>query len=69
MAKRNYRSDFTRGRMSGKQEEGHSLTSVAEEYRINKSVVSHAWKAVQSIKTNVKKVGGCRPRKTTAVDD
>ena len=69
MARRNHLDDFTRGRMVGKLEEGRSVTSVAEEFGINKSDVSHAWKAFQTTGTAVRKVGGGRPRKTTAVDD
>ena len=69
MARRNHLDDFTRGRVIGKLEEGRSVTSVAEEFGINKSVVSRAWKAFQTTGTAVQKVGGGRPRKTTAVDD
>ncbi|GFU71435.1 transposable element Tcb2 transposase [Trichonephila clavipes] len=54
--------------MIGKQEEGRTVTSVAAEFGINKSVVSHAWKAFQTTGTAVRKVGG-RPRTTTAGDD
>ncbi|GFX30183.1 transposable element Tcb2 transposase [Trichonephila clavipes] len=43
MARRNHLDDFTRGRMIGKLEEGHTVTSVAAELRINKSVVSRAY--------------------------
>ncbi|GFV35551.1 uncharacterized protein TNCV_3205821 [Trichonephila clavipes] len=45
MARRNPLDDFTRGRMIGKLEEGRTVTSVAAEFGINKSVVSRAWKA------------------------
>lgn len=69
MAKRNHLDDFTRGRMIGKLEEGRTLSSIAEEFGIAKSVVSRAWKAFQTTGTAVRKVGGGRPRKTTAVDD
>ncbi|GFU56856.1 transposable element Tcb2 transposase [Trichonephila clavipes] len=48
MARRNHLDDFTRGRMIGKLEEGRTVTSVAAELGINKSVVSHAWKAFQT---------------------
>ncbi|GFT58892.1 transposable element Tcb2 transposase [Trichonephila clavipes] len=44
MARRNQLDDFTRGRMIGKLEEGLTVTSVAAEFEINKSVVSRAWK-------------------------
>ncbi|GFY09558.1 transposable element Tcb2 transposase [Trichonephila clavipes] len=69
MARRNHLDDFTRGRMIGKLEEGHTVTSVAAELGINKSVVSRAWKAFQTTGTAVRKVGGGRPRTTTAGDD
>ncbi|GFW94827.1 transposable element Tcb2 transposase [Trichonephila clavipes] len=55
--------------MIGKLEEGRTVTSVAAEFGINKSVASHAWKAFQTTGTAVTKVGGGRPRTTTAGDD
>ncbi|GFT50493.1 transposable element Tcb2 transposase [Trichonephila clavipes] len=55
--------------MIGKLEEGRTVTSVATEFGINKSVVSRAWKAFQTTSTAVRKVGGGRPRTTTAGDD
>ncbi|GFX84749.1 transposable element Tcb2 transposase [Trichonephila clavipes] len=69
MARRNHLDDYTRERMIGKLEEGRTVTSVAAEFRINKSVVSRAWKALQTTDTAVRKVGGGRPRTTTAGDD
>ncbi|GFX27263.1 transposable element Tcb2 transposase [Trichonephila clavipes] len=69
MATRNHLDDFTRGRMIGKLEEGRSVTSVAAEFVINKSVVSRAWKAFQTSGAAVRKVVGDRPRMTTAGDD
>ncbi|GFT51814.1 transposable element Tcb2 transposase [Trichonephila clavipes] len=42
MGRRNHLDDFTRGRTIGKLEEGRTVTSVAAELRINKSVVSRA---------------------------
>ncbi|GFX87648.1 transposable element Tcb2 transposase [Trichonephila clavipes] len=69
MARRNPLHDFTRGRMIGKLEEGRTVTSVAAEFGINKSVVSRVWKAFQTRGTAVRKVGGGRPRTTTAGDD
>ncbi|GFW09529.1 transposable element Tcb2 transposase [Trichonephila clavipes] len=69
MARRNHLDDFTRGRMIGKLEEGRTVTSVAAEFGINKSVVSRAWKAFQTTGTAVRKVGGGLPRTTTAGDD
>ncbi|GFX52137.1 transposable element Tc1 transposase [Trichonephila clavipes] len=69
MARRNHLDDFTRGRMIGKLEEGRTVTSVAAEFGINKSVLSRAWKLFQTTGTAVRKVGGGRPRTTTAGDD
>ncbi|GFV40799.1 transposable element Tcb2 transposase [Trichonephila clavipes] len=69
MARRNHLDDFTRGRMIGKLEEGRTVTSVAAEFGINKSVVSRAWKAFQTKSTAVRKVGGGRSRTITAGDD
>ncbi|GFX14899.1 transposable element Tcb2 transposase [Trichonephila clavipes] len=69
MARRYPLDDFTRGRMIGKLEEGRTVTSVAAEFGINKSVVSRAWKAFQTIGAAVRKVGGGRPMTTTAGDD
>ncbi|GFT92910.1 transposable element Tcb2 transposase [Trichonephila clavipes] len=69
MARRNHLDDFTRGRMIGKLEEGCTVTSVAAEFGINKSVVWRAWKAFQTTGTAVRKVVGGRPRTTTAGDD
>ncbi|GFW85159.1 hypothetical protein TNCV_3248991 [Trichonephila clavipes] len=48
MARRNHLDDFTRGRMIVKLEKGRTVTSVASEFEINKSVVSRAWKAFQT---------------------
>ncbi|GFS89450.1 transposable element Tcb2 transposase [Trichonephila clavipes] len=69
MARRYHLDDFTRGRMIGKLEEGRTVTSVAAEFGINESVVSRAWKAFQTTGAAVRKVGGGRPRTTTAGDD
>ncbi|GFX73807.1 uncharacterized protein TNCV_4291231 [Trichonephila clavipes] len=69
MARRNHLDDFRRGRMIGKLEEGRTVTSVAAEFGINKSVVSRPRKAFQTTRTAVRKVGGGRPRTTTAGDD
>ncbi|GFU53485.1 uncharacterized protein TNCV_3169191 [Trichonephila clavipes] len=67
MARRNQLDDLTRRRMIGKLEEGCSVNSVVAEFGINKSVVSRAWKAFQITGTAVRKVGGGRPKTTTAV--
>ncbi|GFV72872.1 uncharacterized protein TNCV_1325831 [Trichonephila clavipes] len=69
MARINHLDDFTRGRMIGKLEEGSTVTNVAAEFGINKSVGSCAWKAFQTTGTAVRKAGGGRPRTTTAGDD
>ncbi|GFS90463.1 transposable element Tcb2 transposase [Trichonephila clavipes] len=69
MARRNHLDDFTRGRKIGKLEEGSTVTSVVAEFGINKSVVSRAWKAFQTAGTAVRKIGGGRPRTTTAGDE
>ncbi|GFW40564.1 uncharacterized protein TNCV_4824001 [Trichonephila clavipes] len=69
MARRNHLDDFTRERMIGKLEEGCTVTSVAAEFGINKSTISRSWKAFQTTGTAVRKVGGGRPRTTTAGDD
>ncbi|GFV20588.1 transposable element Tcb2 transposase [Trichonephila clavipes] len=69
MARRNPLDDFTRGRMIGKLKEGRTVSGVAAEFGINKSVVSRAWKAFQTTGTAVRKVGGGDPRTTVAGDD
>ncbi|GFV14303.1 uncharacterized protein TNCV_807351 [Trichonephila clavipes] len=69
MARRNPLDDVTRRRMIGKLEEGRTVTSVAAEFEINKSVVSRAWKAFQTTGIAVRKVGGGPPRMTTTGDD
>ena len=69
MATRNHQDVFTRGRMIGRLEDGRSVTSVAQEFGIDKSVVSRALKAFQMAGTDVRKVDVGRPRKTTASDD
>ncbi|GFT86184.1 transposable element Tcb2 transposase [Trichonephila clavipes] len=69
MARRNHLDDFKRGRMIGKLEEERTVTSVAAEFGINKSVLSRAWKAFQTTGKAVRKVGGGHPRTTAAWDD
>ncbi|GFW21219.1 uncharacterized protein TNCV_1948421 [Trichonephila clavipes] len=69
MARRNHLDDFTRGRMIGKLEEERTVTSVAAEFGINKSVVSRAWKAFQTTGTAVRNVGGGLPRTKTSGED
>ncbi|GFT26151.1 transposable element Tcb2 transposase [Trichonephila clavipes] len=65
MARRNHLDDFT----PGKLEEDCTVTSVAAEFRINKSFVSREWKAFQTTCTAVRNDGGGCPRTTTAGDD
>ncbi|GFU94555.1 transposable element Tcb2 transposase [Trichonephila clavipes] len=55
--------------MIEKLEEGRTVTSVAAEFGINKSVVSRAWKAFQTTGTAIRKVGDGRLRTTIAGDD
>ncbi|GFY11369.1 transposable element Tcb2 transposase [Trichonephila clavipes] len=73
MAKRNHLDDFTRGRIIGKLKEGRSLTSLAEEFIINREreliVLSRSLKVFQPIGTAVKKLFGDQPRITTAMED
>ncbi|GFS89978.1 transposable element Tcb2 transposase [Trichonephila clavipes] len=69
MPRRNHLDHFTRGRMIGKLEKRHTVSSVAAKFGINKSVVSRAWKAFQTTGTVIRKVGGGRPRTTTAGND
>ncbi|GFX08913.1 transposable element Tcb2 transposase [Trichonephila clavipes] len=69
MTRRNHLDDFTRGIMIGKLEKGRTVTSVAAEFGINKSVILCTWKAFQTTGIAVRKVGGGRPRTTTAGDD
>ncbi|GFV41277.1 transposable element Tcb2 transposase [Trichonephila clavipes] len=69
MARRNQLDYFIRGRMIGKLEEGRTVTSVATEFGINKSVVLSSWKAFQTRGTALRKVGGDRPRTTTVGND
>ncbi|GFX17592.1 transposable element Tcb2 transposase [Trichonephila clavipes] len=68
MTRRNNLDDFTRGIMIGKLEKGRTVPSVAAEFGINKRVVLRTWKAFQTTGTAVRKVGGGRPRTTTAGD-
>ncbi|GFY19864.1 hypothetical protein TNCV_2145571 [Trichonephila clavipes] len=56
--------DCTRRRMIGKLEDGRTVTSVAAEFGINKREFRF-----HTTGTAVRKVGGDRPRTTTAGDD
>ncbi|GFV34002.1 HTH_Tnp_Tc3_2 domain-containing protein [Trichonephila clavipes] len=67
MARRNYLDDFTRGRMIGKLEERRTVTSVAAEFGINKSVVSRARKAFQTTGTAVRKAKRGRQQSASVI--
>ncbi|GFU01001.1 uncharacterized protein TNCV_1816241 [Trichonephila clavipes] len=69
MPRRSHLDDLTRGRMIKNLEEGCSLTSVVDEFGINKNVTSRAWKAFRTTGTAVKKVDGGCLRKVIAVGD
>ncbi|GFX20328.1 transposable element Tcb2 transposase [Trichonephila clavipes] len=61
MGRRNHLDDFTRGKMIGRLEEGRTVTSVAAEFGINKSVVSRAWKAFQTtVVQRAQKLDNCQ---------
>ncbi|GFT25863.1 uncharacterized protein TNCV_1518251 [Trichonephila clavipes] len=68
MARKYHLDYFIHGRVIGKRKKWRSLTSVAEELGINKSVVSRTWKAFQTIGTAIRKVGGGSSKKKPAVD-
>ncbi|GFW04495.1 transposable element Tcb2 transposase [Trichonephila clavipes] len=60
---------WTISHVGGKLEEGRNLTSEAKEFGINKSVISRAWASLPNHSYSVRKIGGGRPRKTTAAND
>ncbi|GFX75523.1 transposable element Tcb1 transposase [Trichonephila clavipes] len=60
---------FTRGRIIGKLEEGHSVTSVAAEFGIAHSIVSRLWRQFQTAGTAIRGFSRGRPRGTTPADD
>ncbi|GFW39371.1 transposable element Tcb2 transposase [Trichonephila clavipes] len=60
---------FTRGRIIGKLEEGHSVTSVAAEFGIAHSIVSRLWRQFQTTGTAIWGFSSGRPRGTTPADD
>ncbi|GFV69384.1 hypothetical protein TNCV_2777991 [Trichonephila clavipes] len=45
---------FTRGRIIGKLEEGRSVTSVAAEFGIARSIVSRLWRQFQTTGTSIR---------------
>ncbi|GFW29726.1 hypothetical protein TNCV_3935931 [Trichonephila clavipes] len=69
MLRRNHLDDFTCERKIVKLEERRSLTSAAEEFGMNKSVVLRTSKAFQTTGTVVRKISNGLPRKITTVDD
>ncbi|GFV57234.1 transposable element Tcb1 transposase [Trichonephila clavipes] len=60
---------FTRGRITGKLEEGRSVTSVAAEFGIAPSIVSRLWRQFQTTGTAIRGFSSGRPRRTTPADD
>ncbi|GFY23997.1 transposable element Tcb2 transposase [Trichonephila clavipes] len=60
---------FTRGRIIGKLEEGHSVTSVAAVFGIAHSIVSRLWRQFQTTGTAIRGFSSGRPRGTTPADD
>ncbi|GFT36336.1 transposable element Tcb2 transposase [Trichonephila clavipes] len=60
---------FTRGRIIGKLEEGHSVTSVAAVFGIAHSIVSRLWRQFQTTGTAIRVFSSGRPRGTTPADD
>ncbi|GFU56275.1 uncharacterized protein TNCV_582111 [Trichonephila clavipes] len=60
---------FTRGRIIGKLEEGHSVTSVAAEFGIAHSIVSRLRRQFQTTGTAIRGFSSGRPRGTTPADD
>ncbi|GFU46683.1 transposable element Tcb2 transposase [Trichonephila clavipes] len=70
MARRNHLDDFTRGRMIGKLKEGRTVTSVAAEFGINKSVVSRAWKAFKTTEVQrAQKLDNCQWSRVLFTDE
>ncbi|GFU82978.1 transposable element Tcb2 transposase [Trichonephila clavipes] len=58
---------FTRGRIIGKLEKGHSVTSA--EFGIAHSIVSRLWRQFQTTGTAIRGFSSGRPRGTTPADD
>ncbi|GFW94116.1 transposable element Tcb2 transposase [Trichonephila clavipes] len=57
---------FTRGRIIGKLEEGHSVTA---EFGIAHSIISRLWRQFQTTGTAIRGFSSGRPRGTTPADD
>ncbi|GFU23735.1 transposable element Tcb2 transposase [Trichonephila clavipes] len=66
---RRHLDDFTRGRIIGKLEEGRSVTSVAADFGIARSIVSRLWRQFQTTGTAIGGFSSGRPRGTTPTDD
>ncbi|GFU28840.1 transposable element Tc1 transposase [Trichonephila clavipes] len=60
---------FTRGRIIGKLEEGRSVTSVAAEFGIARSIVSRLWRQFQTTGTAIREFSSGCSRGTTPADD
>ncbi|GFW43183.1 transposable element Tcb1 transposase [Trichonephila clavipes] len=60
---------FTRGRLTGKLEEGRSVISVAAEFGISHSIVSRLWRQFQTTGTAIQGIISGRPRLTTPAND
>ncbi|GFW03255.1 transposable element Tcb2 transposase [Trichonephila clavipes] len=67
LTRRNQLDYFIRGRMIGRLEERRTVTSVAAEFGISKSVVSSAWKAFQTTGTAVRKANRVRQHSASAI--
>ncbi|GFW12773.1 transposable element Tcb1 transposase [Trichonephila clavipes] len=66
---RRYLDAFTRGRIIGKLEEGHSVISVAAEFDIAHSIVSRLWRQFPTNGTAIPWFSSYHPRGTTPADD
>ncbi|GFW39717.1 transposable element Tc1 transposase [Trichonephila clavipes] len=60
---------FNRGRIIGKLEEGCSVTSVASEFGIARSIVSRLWRQFQTTEAAIRGFSSGRARGTTPADD
>lgn len=70
MVRRNYLDDFVCGRMIDKIEVRQNVTRVSHEFGINKRVISHAWKIIQTTDTAIRKKDWWEcPRQITLMDD
>lgn len=60
--------EFTQGRITGKIEEGWSMTSIAADFGIAHSIISWLWRAFQIIETAVWRFISDPPKTTTATN-